>query len=189
MQWVEVLNRIVSGEDEHTELKRGLGDLSAVGKAICAFANSDGGLLILGVDDARSIVGVREASERAQERLTGFLQSGLSSPVSARLGRQQDTAGWVHWLEVPMQRGLEPLRYDGRVWVRRGRSSVEPSPAELQDLYNAFGYILTEERYVESAELRIWMPSRSAATSGPWDWTSRAIRSRPSSRTFGRGAR
>ncbi len=151
MQWVDVLKRIAAGENEHTELKRGLGDLAAVGRAVCAFANSEGGLLILGVDDARSIVGVAEDAERAQERLTSFLQSGLSSPVSARLGRQLDPAGWVLWVEVPRQRGLEPLRHDGRVWVRRARSSVEPSPSELQDLYNAFGYILTEERYVEEA--------------------------------------
>lgn len=30
----------------------------------------------------------------------------------------------------------EPLRYDGRVWVRQECSSVEPSLAELQELYN-----------------------------------------------------
>ena len=29
MQWLDVLNRIAGGEDEHTEFNRGLGDLSA----------------------------------------------------------------------------------------------------------------------------------------------------------------
>ena len=43
------------------------------------------------------------------------------------------------------------MRYDGRVWVRRERSSVEPSPTELQELYNAFGYVLTEERAIQDA--------------------------------------
>ena len=43
------------------------------------------------------------------------------------------------------------MRYDGRVWVRRERSSVEPSPTELQELYNTFGYILTEERTIQDA--------------------------------------
>jgi ATP-dependent DNA helicase RecG len=68
--------------------------------------------------------------------------------VSARCQRHLDPAGWVHWIEVPRQRGYEPLRYGGRVWVRRERSNVEPSPTELQELYNAFGYILTEERAI-----------------------------------------
>jgi predicted HTH transcriptional regulator len=32
--------------------------------------------------------------------------------------------------------------------VRRGRASVEPSPAELQELFNIFGFVLTEEQIV-----------------------------------------
>lgn len=151
MEWQDVRRRIDEGEDRHTELKRGLGDLSAVGKAMCAFANTEGGLVILGVGDSRRITGVAEAAEKVQERLSSFLQTGCSAPVHARTGRFEDSAGWVHWIEVPRQRGFEPLRYDGRVWVRRGRASVEPSATELQELYNAFGYILTEERAVLDA--------------------------------------
>ena len=150
MEWLDVLGRIEAGGSRTTEFKRGLGDLSAVGKAICAFANTEGGVVVLGVDDARMIVGVREDAERVQERLTGFLQTGCSAPVSARSGRHKDPNGWVHWIEIPRQRGFEPLRYDGRVWVRRERSSVEPSPVELQELYNTFGYVLTEERSIQA---------------------------------------
>lgn len=151
MEWTEVLNRIAAGEDEHTEFKPHFRDRGKVGKAICAFANTDGGLIVLGISDGQKIIGVAEDSEQLQERLTSFLQSGCSSPVSARLGRHKDPLGWVHWLEVPGQRGFEPMRYDGRVWVRRGRSSVEPSPTELQDLYNTFGYVLTEDRTIGAA--------------------------------------
>ena len=151
MEWLGVLERIETGEGQTTEFKRGLGDLSAIGRAMCAFANTEGGVIILGVDDSQTIVGVREDAESVQERLTSFLQTGCSAPVSARSGRHQDPSGWVHWIEVPRQPGLEPLRYDGRVWVRRARGSVEPSPSELQDLYNDFGYILTEERSIQAA--------------------------------------
>lgn len=150
MGWPEVQNRIGSGEGRHYEFKRGLGDLGAIGKAICAFANTDGGVLLLGIDDAGRIVGVKEDVEAVQERLTSFLQSGCSAPVAARCGRHEAPQGWVHWVEVPRQRGFEPLRFHGRVWVRRERSDVEPSPSELQELYNAFGYILTEERAIQA---------------------------------------
>ena len=151
MDWTETLKRIKAGETRQTEFKRGLGDLSAVGKAVCAFANTEGGVLILGVDDTRGIAGVKEDADKVQERLTSFLHTGCSAPVSARTGRHKGAQGWVHWIEIPRQRSFEPLRYDGRVWVRRERSSVEPSPSELQDLYNAFGYILTEERTIQAA--------------------------------------
>ena len=151
MEWLDILKYIEAGESLRTEFKRGLGDLSAVGKAICAFANTEGGVIVLGVNDSQEIVGVKEGAEEVQERLTTFLQTGCSAPVSAQSGRHEDPNGWVHWIEVPRQRGFEPLRYDGRVWVRRERSSVEPSAIELQELYNVFGYILTEERPIQAA--------------------------------------
>ena len=59
MEWLDVLDRIVAGERKGTEFKRGL-DLSAVGRAVCAFANTSGGVVILGVTNGQEIVGVRE---------------------------------------------------------------------------------------------------------------------------------
>ena len=153
MEWLDILNSIDAGEGRRVEFTRGLGDGAKVCKAICAFANTEGGVIVLGVDNERRIVGVREGAEAVQERLTNFLDTGCSSPVSARLGRRDDPNGWVHWVEVPRQRGFEPLRYDGRVWIRRERSTVEPSPTELQELYNAFGYIVTEERTIQAADI------------------------------------
>lgn len=151
--WEQVRERIAGGEDDHTEFKRGLGDLKPIGRAIAAFANADGGMLILGVEDQGAVVGVREDPEKACERLTAFLQTGLNAPVQASLGRHHHSDGWIHWIEIPSQRGFEPLSFDGRVFVRRARANVQPSPAELQDLYNTFGYILTEERAIGAAGL------------------------------------
>ena len=151
MEWRHIRERIEGGEGPRTEFKRGLGDLAAVGRAMCAFANSEGGVVVLGVADTRDIVGVKEDSERVRERLTSFLQTGCSAPVHARMGCYMTPTGWVHWVEVPRQRGFEPMRHDGRVWIRRERSTVEPSATELQELYNAFGYILTEERAILDA--------------------------------------
>ena len=149
--WEQVRQRIRSGEDLHTELKRGLGDLKPIGRAIAAFANTEGGLVILGVDDRGSIVGLPQEPETVAERLTAFRHSGLNAPVQAWIGRHEHPEGSVFWIEVPRQRGFEPLAHDGRVLVHRGRASVPPSPAELQDLYNTYGYILTEERAIAAA--------------------------------------
>ena len=152
MEWLDVLRRIEAGEDDKTEFKRGPGDGSAVCRALCAFGNGDGGLIVLGVEDPGVIVGVRENAERVQERMTDFLQTGCSVPISARCGRHEDPNGWVHWIEVPRQpRGFEPLHHGGRFWIRRQRSSVEPSPSERQELFNHFGFVLTEEQVIRAA--------------------------------------
>ncbi len=150
MEWSDVLLRIEAGEGRRTEFKRGL-DLATVGGAICAFANGEGGVVILGVDDSGGIAGVDETPDSVQERLTGFLQTGCNTPIAARCGRHEDPNGWVHWIEVPRIRGLEPLRFRGRYYIRRERSSVEPSPYELQELFNVFGFVLTEEQVIRPA--------------------------------------
>ena len=58
MEWPEVQRRIRAGEDASTEFKRNLGDMRAVTRTLCAFANGAGGLLVLGIDDTGAIVGV-----------------------------------------------------------------------------------------------------------------------------------
>ena len=150
MDWPQIRQRIAQGEGAHTEFKRTL-ELCLVGRSICAFGNTGGGVLILGVDDAGQVVGVRGDAASARERLANFLQNGCNTPVRARCQHEDTAQGTVIWVEVPRQRGLEPLRYDGRVWVRRDRTTTEPSPMELQELFNAFGYVLTEEQVVTAA--------------------------------------
>ena len=152
MNWPELQRRIAGGETARMEFKRGPGDLSGVGKTVCAFANGEGGLLVLGVNDAGAVVGVRENPETVQERLAGFLQTGCGKPVTAECGRHDVDGRWVHWIEVHRhQRGYEPFSYDGRFWIRRGRSTGAPSASELQELLNAFGLVLTEKQILPSA--------------------------------------
>ena len=93
MEWRDVASRIEAGEDGNTEFKRDLAELSGIGRAICPFANAEGGLIVLGVDDRGEIIGVSEDPDAAQERLTSFLHSGCSAPVSARCGRHNHASG------------------------------------------------------------------------------------------------
>ena len=59
MEWPDVQRRIAGGEDARTEFKRGVGDLSGVGRTLAAFANARGCVLILGVShQTRRVTGV-----------------------------------------------------------------------------------------------------------------------------------
>jgi ATP-dependent DNA helicase RecG len=149
VDWIEVLKRIEAGEGDRTELGRfrAFSDKDWQ-KAVCAFANTAGGLIVLGVTDDRIIDGVPMDPQAVQEHLSDALHNAFNAPVQARLGYHQDPNGWVHWIEVARVRGPEPLRHKGRVLVRRGRQTDEPSAPELQELYNIFGLVFTEERVV-----------------------------------------
>lgn len=149
MDWIDVLQRIQAGEDAQTELGRfrSFGDKDWQ-EAVCAFANTEGGLVILGVADEGVIDGVPMDPKEVQERLSNALHNSFNAPIQARLGYHQDPNGWVHWIEVGRVRGPEPLRHRGRVLVRGNRGNREPSTTELQELYNTFGLVFTEERVV-----------------------------------------
>ena len=75
MGWPDVQRRVADGEDARTDFKRVVGDLRGVGKAVCAFANGDGGLVVIGVDDASDIVGDGENPDTVQERLASFCRN------------------------------------------------------------------------------------------------------------------
>ena len=152
MIWADVLARIEAGENARTEFKRGMGRFGPVARTLCAFANGNGGLLVVGVDDSSSVVGVDEDPDSVQERITSFLHSGCGRPLTAECDRHLSESGWVHWVHVSRHhRGYEPFSYDGRFWIRRGRATVAPSPSELQELFNAFGLVFTEGQIVSSA--------------------------------------
>ena len=152
MDWLDVLRCIEAGESRTVEFKTGF-DTSKIGPAACAFANTDGGVVILGVNDSGEVVGIPKNPEWIHERLTQFLGNGFNYPMTAFYGRHEDPQGWIHWIRVPKQKNPEPMQYDDVAWVRRERSSVRPSPSELQGLNNLFGYVVTEEQVVSRAAL------------------------------------
>ncbi len=152
MEWPEVRRRIREGEGREVEFKLGF-DTGKIGPAVCAFANGDGGVVVLGVTDRGRIVGVARDPDTVHERLTTFLGSGFSFPVTARCGRERAPEGWIHWIHVLRQRNPEPLRFGDVAWVRRERMSVCPSPAETQEMNNIFGFVMTEEQIIRPARV------------------------------------
>lgn len=152
MDWSEVVRQIEDGEGPRTEFESRF-DRCAIGKAVCAFANSEGGLVILGVDDSGSIVGVNEDPESLDARLRDSLQSEYSGPVRAECGRHRTCGHWVHWIDVFRIHGLPPVRHDGRYWIRLDGTTVEPSRSDLQELFNAFRLVFTEWQAIPDSEI------------------------------------
>ena len=67
MQWSEAdLRELASeGEGRRLEFKRGLPQAERVARILCAFANTNGGMLLVGVSDRGALLGVPNAREVA----------------------------------------------------------------------------------------------------------------------------
>ena len=63
MDKLELKERILKGENLHTEFKESLPDNETLAKSIVCFTNTDGGQLITGISDSGDIVGVRNLDE------------------------------------------------------------------------------------------------------------------------------
>ena len=63
MELREIKKLIFGGENDHVEFKRKINHPEKVIREVVAFANSEGGHLIIGVDDDKSLVGLKYAEE------------------------------------------------------------------------------------------------------------------------------
>jgi hypothetical protein len=86
----ELLRRIADGEGARQEFKRGLPGSDKVARTLAAFANSKGGLLLIGVEDGGQVVGV-PAPEEACAELQEIAATHVDPP--ARAGHGGDRRG------------------------------------------------------------------------------------------------
>ena len=63
MNPTELAARLIKGEDLHTEFKEHLIHADGLAASIIAFANTDGGQMIFGVNDEREITGLGDETD------------------------------------------------------------------------------------------------------------------------------
>ena len=79
---IENLKRIIAeGENTEIELKQSFHSVQEIAKIISAFANTQGGLLILGVDDKGKIEGIKENPDAIQQRISNSNATIHPSPI------------------------------------------------------------------------------------------------------------
>ena len=112
---------IDSGEGYHVEFKvRVPSKVRELTEEICAFANADGGYLLMGVDDNRQVIGLdlendkRSAIHSSISEISPALHCEL---YSVHVG---DKTVWV--IEVPSGKD-KPYIFSGSIYVREGANS------------------------------------------------------------------
>lgn len=141
-------NRHTGGKDARLE--------RVLGKTVCAFANTEGGLLLIGVDDEGTVLGLDDDLALAKlpdlDRFELYLRDAfgrmLGSAAAARLRigfayREGRAACLVRVPPSPTPVFLAPAGDDvEEFWVRSGNSSRRLGPADMIDYYRghrAFG--------------------------------------------------
>jgi ATP-dependent DNA helicase RecG len=95
-------------------------------KTICAFANSDGGSLLLGVDDDGEIIGIHDSIK---------LLETLPNKINNRLGLLPDlflkTDNSLEYIEIIVLKTYAPVSINGKFYKRSGSNTVELNGGNL----------------------------------------------------------
>ena len=122
-------------ENEHTEYKSQLTD--EIYKEVVAFANTDGGVIYIGVDDQGRAIGVENVDE-TYTRLTNGIRDVIAPDVTmfVRYALEENRVIRVEVGEGSYRpyylkgKGLKPAG----VYVRQGASSAQASPEQIRQM-------------------------------------------------------
>lgn len=128
---------IAQGEGFNLEFKEEFSN--KISKDICAFANSNGGQVLLGVNDDNEIVGVNITNELKSKihDLTRNFDPSLNVEIS--------NVESILIIDVP-EGTNKPYSTNGRFYMRNGLNSQQLSRDEINDFFQNEGLILFDEK-------------------------------------------
>lgn len=132
----ELMKLIAKGENSHTEFKESYS--SDVAKEICAFANADGGKVLLGVTDKNEIKGI-EITNRLKSQIHDLV-SNFDPPLDVSITEAES----VLIIEVPDGKN-KPYSVKGNFYLRKGTNSPQMNTDEIREFFQKEGLISFDE--------------------------------------------
>lgn len=83
MNTTQIKNIITNGENEEVEFKESLHSTQEIAKTLCSFANTNGGILLFGVKDNGTIIGVSGNIDKVQQSISATIQTIHPTPNSS----------------------------------------------------------------------------------------------------------
>jgi len=149
-----LLEEITVGEDQHHEFKRNIVNPESIAGEIVAFANTEGGVLYIGIDDNGEITGL-ENPETVFQTLTNICRDRCIPPVSPVLEQHNIEEKEIIILKiVPELNRMKPYRTaGGRFYIRVGREKKDATGRELIRIAQAAGEMHYDETPVMNTKL------------------------------------
>lgn len=149
---LDVADRILGGEDSQTEFKAPRiegprvtgadGNSEGFAGEIVAFANSEGGVILVGVEDDGPLAGYTRAdADAVQDWVTNLARNNVIPPVSPvlRSYAMEHDGETAYVVAVHVDRGLVHRTAGGRWYRRVGRDKRDLDPVELERLIHERG--------------------------------------------------
>jgi ATP-dependent DNA helicase RecG len=133
----ELYLSLSSGEDSFTEFKRDVSQRSDFASEMIAFANMEGGRILVGIDDSGMIIGVKEP-QRVEEAILNIARHNCIPPLSPTVASVEDDDGHiVVVVEVPRRLEAPHENNSGQCYIRVGSTKRLCTPQERARLLQA----------------------------------------------------
>jgi hypothetical protein len=139
-----------TGEGQRVEFKRGLSDDEAktgsvnteLLKSIAAFANTNDGVILIGVDDAGHVKGLDvdfKQRDRLERKIHQLVRTRIKPTPPIQVAFEELRSMII--ARISVARGEAPLyMMDGVVYLRQGSSDVQAQPEDLIGLVAEFAF-------------------------------------------------
>lgn len=164
----ELLELIAEGEGRKTEFKRGLPQAERLARTLCAFANTRGGMLFIGVNDNGSLYGVSQP-RRVMADLRRVAEEFIEAPLRIQTTTVLcgDLAVVAAQVPVSMARPHSVIRKNqpNEIVVRIGSSNRVARGATLDALRNGKSRKRTKGSL--EAQILAWVDQRTNLSETP----------------------
>ncbi len=129
----ELIEKIILGEDATIEFKREMPHRNSLADEIAAFANTQGGVILIGVDDDRNIVGLElQELDRVEKTVVEICEDSIEPtvPIFTEKLRIDDK----NILKIVVPRSLFVHKTSNGYFTRRGSSKREMPTDQLARL-------------------------------------------------------
>ena len=151
MNEADLFQILERGEDSRHQFKRDETNADSIAAELAAFANSGGGLLLLGVDDDGNVAGLDAAGvRRVNQLISNAASQNVRPPVHPLTENIQTAQGLVIVVTVPDGLSKPYLDSQGRIWVKAGSDRRHVTAREeIQRLFQRSGLIYADVIAVE----------------------------------------
>lgn len=155
MTALELINLIENGEDSKHQFKETVKDSKKLADEMVAFTNSQGGLIIIGIDNSGKIRGLtRPEIDKINQHISNAATNSVRPAINV-ITENIDVEN-KKVIVVHVNEGINKPYCDneGAFWVKNGSDKRKvTSPEELQRLFQGSGKIYADEGLIEGSTI------------------------------------
>ena len=125
---------IIKGENKSIEFKRQMSNEFL--ESVVAFSNTDGGRVILGIDNRKNIVGIHDDFDTLEKRIRNTIHGMIQPQIEVNVEQVEVQQSPLVIVTIPEGKN-KPYLLDGKAYIRNNEADVSMGRSELDAIYNS----------------------------------------------------